>query len=266
MINLFSRKKPDNIVFLVGCGRSGTTLLSSLVGSCSNTHILSERRDLWHKVFPELNIWDNINSVLDFKTSDYNTKKNEKIRSVFFREAESHKKNNILEKLPINCFRLNFINEAFPEAKYIVIKRSPLEVAASIEEKIGKGNWYGVNDNKLRLLIEYAKSNNVETKDFLKTDFNKGLLEWKLSNIAISKFFNDSKKDFFLINYSNLTLNPKEILTEALNFLEIKYNEEALINCCKLVHKNLRNNENIKNNIQNNQKEFLISEGFIQEK
>ena len=239
MINLFSRKKPDNIVFLVGCGRSGTTLLSSLVGSCSNTHILSERRDLWHKVFPELNIWDNINSVLDFKTSDYNTKKNEKIRSVFFREAESHKKNNILEKLPINCFRLNFINKAFPEAKYIVIKRNPIEVAASIEEKIGKGNWYGVNDNKLRLLIEYAKSNNVETKDFLKTDFNKGLLEWRLSNIAISKFFNESNKDFFLINYSNLTLNPKEILTEAFNFLEIKYNEEALINCCKLVHKNL---------------------------
>ena len=116
------------------------------------------------------------------------------------------------------------------------------------------------------MLIEYAKSNNVETKDFLKTDFNKGLLEWRLSNIAISKFFNDSKKDFFSINYSNLTLNPKEILTEAFNFLEIKYNEEALINCCKSVHKNLRNNENIKNNIQNNQKEFLISEGFIQEK
>ena len=78
MINLFSRKKPDNIVFLVGCGRSWTTVLSTLIGSCSNTHILSERRDLWHKVFPELNIWDNINSVLDFKTSDYNTKKNEK--------------------------------------------------------------------------------------------------------------------------------------------------------------------------------------------
>ena len=73
---------------------------------------------------------------------------------------------------------------------------------------MGKGNWYGVNDNKLRLLIEYAKSNNVETKYFLKTDFNKGLLEWRLSNIAISKFFNDSKKDFS-INYSNLTLNPK---------------------------------------------------------
>ena len=266
MINLFSKKKPDNIVFLVGCGRSGTTLLSSLIGSCSNTHILNERRDLWHKVFPELNIWDNINSVLDFKNSEYNTKKNKKIRSVFFKEAERNKKNNILEKLPINCFRLNFINKVFPEAKFIVIKRNPLEVAASIEEKIGKGNWYGVNDNKLRLLIEYAKINNVETKDFLKTDFNKGLLEWRLSNIAISKFFNDSKKDFFSINYSNLTLNPKEILTEAFNFLEIKYNEEALINCCKLVHKNLRNNENIKNNIQNNQKEFLISEGFIEEK
>ena len=266
MINLFSKKKPYNIVFLIGCGRSGTTLLSTLIGSCSSTHILNERRDLWHRVYPELNIWDNINSVLEFKNSEYNTRKNEKIRSVFFKEAKRNKKNNILEKLPINCFRLDFINKVFPEAKFIVIKRNPLEVAASIEEKIGKGNWYGFNNNKLRLLIKYAKSNNVETKDFLKTGFNKGLLEWRLSNIAISKFFNDSKKDFFSINYSNLTLNPKEILTEAFNFLEIKYNEEALINCCKLVHKNLRNNENIKNNIQNNQKEFLISEGFIQEK
>ena len=61
-------------------------------------------------------------------------------------------------------------------------------------------------------------------------------------------------------------LKQNTLKKENFNFLEIKYNEEALINCCKLVHKNLRNNENIKNNIQNNQKEFLISEGFIQEK
>ena len=266
MINLFSRKKPDNIVFLIGCGRSGTTLLSRLIGSCSNTRILNERRDLWHKVFPELNIWDNINSVLDFKNSEYNNTKKEKIRSVFFKEAQKHKKNNILEKLPINCFRLNFINKVFPEAKFIVIKRNSFEVAASIEKKINKGNWYGFKDNKLRLLIEYANSNNIETKDFLKTDFNKGLLEWKLSNIAINKFFNESKKDFFLINYYNLTINAKEILTEAFNFLEIKYNEEALIKCCKSVYKNLSNKENIKNGVKKNQKEFLISEGFIQEK
>jgi len=266
MINLFSRKTPENIVFLIGCGRSGTTLLSRLIGSCSNTHILNERRDLWHKVFPELNIWDNINSVLDFRNSKYEKKRNEKIRSIFFEEAERHNKNNILEKLPVNCFRLNFINKVFPEAKFIVIRRNSLEVAASIEEKIGKGNWYGVNDNKLRLLIEYAKSNSIETKDFLKTDFNKGLLEWKLSNIAINKFFNESKKDFFLINYSKLTLNSKDVLTEAFNFLEIKYNEEALLKSCKLVYKNLRNKENIKNSIKKNQKEFLTTEGFFQEK
>ena len=92
MINLFSRKKPDNIVFLVGCGRSGTTLLSSLVGSCSNTHILSERRDLWHKVFPELNIWDNINSVLDFKTSDYNTKKMKRLEVFFLKKLKATRK------------------------------------------------------------------------------------------------------------------------------------------------------------------------------
>ena len=124
-------------------------------------------------------------------------KKMKRLEVFFLKKLKATRKNNILEKLPINCFRLNFINKAFPEAKYIVIKRNPLKLRRSIEEKIGKGNWYGVNDNKLRLLIEYAKNNNVETKDFLKNDFNKGLLEWRLSNIAISKFFNDSKKRFF---------------------------------------------------------------------
>ena len=92
MINLFSRKKPDNIVFLVGCGRSGTTLLSSLIGSCSNTHILSERRDLWHKVFPELNIWDNINSVLDFKTSVTTQKKMKRLDVFFLKKPKATRK------------------------------------------------------------------------------------------------------------------------------------------------------------------------------
>ena len=40
----------------------------------------------------------------------------------------------LLEKLPINSFRLRFLKESFPEARYIYLTRNGLEVSKSIEK------------------------------------------------------------------------------------------------------------------------------------
>ena len=44
-------------MFLIRCGRSGTTILSTAIGQNKSITYLNERRDLWHQAYAEFDIW-----------------------------------------------------------------------------------------------------------------------------------------------------------------------------------------------------------------
>ena len=140
---LFSLKKNKIIftpVFIIGCGRSGTTILGKTLSQHPQIKYLNERRDLWHSSYPKFNIWaeDTKNPVLFADKKDVNHDKNTLLRKLFFREQVLGNAKILIEKLPINNFRLDFLQKSFPEAKYIYLTRNGLEVSKSIEKRIQK--------------------------------------------------------------------------------------------------------------------------------
>src|SRR5690242_13900722 len=94
-------------VIIVGMARSGTTLVSHILGSLQNVHIEVEPHALWRtgnfKYFndEEFDITDEIvNSIRTKLTKNLNGK-------------------ILIEKSPINSLRPNLVNAVFPEAKII---------------------------------------------------------------------------------------------------------------------------------------------------
>ena len=180
-------------VFIIGCGRSGTTILGKTLSKHPEIKYLNERRDIWHKAYPELNIWDErIDSILYADEQNFSDKKNKKIKKFFFREQVFNKSKILLEKFPINSFRLNFIKKNFPQAKYIYITRNGIEVSKSIEKKIEKQNWY--KGKKFDLL----KSFDLEKYEKLNIQKNieKAMWEWRLSIKESDEFFKVEKNTF----------------------------------------------------------------------
>ena len=51
-------KQQFSPVFIIGCGRSGTTILGDTLSRHPKIKYLNERRDLWHKSYPEFDIWN----------------------------------------------------------------------------------------------------------------------------------------------------------------------------------------------------------------
>jgi hypothetical protein len=47
----------ENPVFIVGCPRSGTTILGQILGQTPSFFYLNEPRYIWCHVRPELDIW-----------------------------------------------------------------------------------------------------------------------------------------------------------------------------------------------------------------
>ena len=140
---LFNFKKSNytfNPVFIIGCGRSGTTILGNTLSNHPKIKYLNERRDLWHKSYPEFDIWNKNtqNPKLYTDEKDVVSKNNNLLHHLFFREQVLGKSTILLEKLPINNFRLNFLKNSFPNAKYIYLTRNGLEVSKSIGKMIQK--------------------------------------------------------------------------------------------------------------------------------
>ena len=195
---------------------------------------LNEPRNLWASAFPETDIWttkaSSRNGKLVFSAADAGQKKGEIIRRLFRFETIKSGKPVLIEKLPINTFRLNFIYQLFPDARFIHIYRNGLEVARSIEKCCEKEAWFGSHSFKWNLLVEYALSGD-DTKHLpalCSTYFDKGLLEWRLSTEAAVQFFRRLGPNvFFELNYDELLKNPVKTLSQLLEFLDLEEDSEV---------------------------------------
>ena len=226
-------------VFIIGCGRSGTTILGKTLSNHPKIKYLNERRDLWHKIYPEFNIWEEnvLNPKLYANEKDYCIEKSSELRNLFFREQVLGNATVLIEKLPINNFRLKFLQKCFPKAKYIYLTRNGIEVSKSIEKRIQKKNWY--TGNKFRLLQQY-----FEGETNIMSDQQKGMWEWKLSMDKSHFFFQKLKRDKFIhLSYQDFIENTEDSLSKIFEFLRLEINDKFL----EINSKNIKRNNNIIN-------------------
>lgn len=101
-------------IIIVGMARSGTTLVSHVLGSLPNIHIEVEPHALWksgnYKYYNDEE-YDVTPAITDF------------IRKKF---SENLNGQTLLEKSPINCLRPKLVHAVFPDAKIVYIERDPV--------------------------------------------------------------------------------------------------------------------------------------------
>jgi hypothetical protein len=186
----------DRPVFIVGCGRSGTTILGTALSKHRHIAYLNEPDHLWTRAYPEADVWTARARArggrLALTAADVERRKSRKLGRLFRFEAIRAGRPVLVEKLPVNNFRLDFIHRIFPDARFVHIYRNGLEVARSIEKVCQQGlaAWFGADSYKWDELAGYA-AGREDTKGLpalCATDFERGLLEWRLSTGAAGEF------------------------------------------------------------------------------
>ena len=224
----------SNPTFIIGCGRSGTTILGTSLSKHRKVTYLNEPRHLWFSAFPETDIWSSKaksrTGKLLLTEADVDSKKSKKLSRLFRLETIIRRRPVLLEKLPINSFRLEFIHHIFPDALFIHIFRNGLEVASSIEKESKKGNWFGSNSYKWNQLVDYARRND-ETSGLpaLCTTYrDMGLLEWRLSTEAVVAFLRRLPDTTFAeINYDEFVASPVEAVLQLQDFIGVDRDPEV---------------------------------------
>jgi protein O-GlcNAc transferase len=155
-------------IFISGFGHSGTTLMSVILGAHSQTHLIPyETR--WF-------LWGECN---DSEAIAYS-------HSISFEY--------IIEKTPMHVRRISQMSEIFPDAKFIVMVRNPLDVIASQYKRHGKMER-AIN----RLQKDYASIANVQHMECVK-----------------------------IVRYEDMVENPQGVIKDVCEFVGLLFEPEML--------------------------------------
>ena len=176
----------DQIIFISGCGHSGTTVLLAIVDSHPKIYAIKR----------ETNWFNNYQCVDSVIKQEYDFEKN-KPETLFY------KKEILAEKTPNHIFSVPVINRFFPNSQHIFIIRNPLDVCASLYKRYNDldraiDRWNNANHFVLSnlitesaWLIKYENLVNDSVTElqklcsFLNLDYCDSMLNFYQNNIVI---------------------------------------------------------------------------------
>ena len=223
-------------MFLLGCGRSGTTITGTLLGAHPDVLRLNEPHTMWRSVYALAGAYhagpDYAKSRLRAIAKDTTFKQALQIRAAFASRQGQSGKLQVLEKTPNNSYRVLWLNEIFPNATYIFLIRNGLDVAKSISRTASwKMDWYGGRDRKWHLLKEESVRQNWDTP--INDDcywVERGLIEWTLTVRA-------TQQDLLAaiptnrqlhVRYEDLVRAPSMFIERGHNFMRVPRHQRSI--------------------------------------
>jgi len=213
-------RKIVNRIFIVGCPRSGTTLLQSFLAghdqiyTLPETHFFSEIlkcNSIIKFYFKQKHIIKEFNIMKQgFNQNNFNFNLNrQSLVSEFIKlldeQALSNKKFNWVEKTPNHLHCIKVITKYIPDAKYVHILRDGKDVVASL----------------------YEVTNNYSEKwGGKKRSIKQCIRRWN-NDIKISEKHMGKINHYFIL-YSDLVINPQKELLNLANWLGIEFDKKMI--------------------------------------
>jgi hypothetical protein len=207
--------------FVVGCGRSGTTVLGQVMGGHPQVLYLREPYHLWAAVDRRTDVAD-LHHVTDgcFFMDGVHCTPGAQVR--FNRLVHrACRRARLVEKTPHNVARIGLLERLTVEPRYVHVVRNGVDVAHSIDRIAranayriaGKGRhnqWWGRDDCKWRALAREGAARGYYADEVprLKGHLQRGAYEWLVSLGEADRWRVPLGDRLCELTYSQLTLEP----------------------------------------------------------
>ncbi|MEP7168219.1 MAG: sulfotransferase [Bacteroidota bacterium] len=239
-------KKVESPIFIIGTGRSGSTLLGMLLSMHKQVGFLNEPKALWHFAYNKEDIigsysTDEANYKLDETHVAGKTETLMKKLYGFYLTTIFSKR--VVDKYPELIFRIEFVKKIFPDVKFIFLQRNGFDTCASTEQwikthRVENNNevedWWGLNNRKWKLMLEQivpaSKILNpyLEKIKTLNKQTDMAAVEWIAAMEEGIYFQKKYPESIFPVKYEELTANPEIVLSNIFSFCNLDYDSKCI--------------------------------------
>jgi len=232
-------RKVEKPVFILGTGRSGTTVLGMVLSMHREVGFLNEPKALWHAIHP---MEDLIGSYsrgeahynLDETDADPDMKRT--ARRLFGTYLAATFSRRVVDKYPELIFRVPFVKALFPDAKFLFLVRNGWDTCHSIEgwsNRLGAQvadeahDWWGVDRRKWDLLVGQVVAKHpdlaihAEEMRTWTSQRDMAAVEWIVTMREGLRLMREYPADVMRIDYEDLCRSPRQKMQEIAAFMEI---------------------------------------------
>lgn len=229
-------KRVDHPVFIVGMGRSGTTLLGRILAAHPSVGFLNEPKAMWHVIRDDEDIIGSYapphTGRLYLSAGDANEEVIRRGQALFAWYLRASHSKRVVDKYPELVFRHAFVHAIFPDARFLIAARSPWSTLKSVAEwsrshATDDADWWGVRDQKWDILWTQGVVQRTSNLDLVNLDlanekdhYVRAAIEWiVMTREAISLAAVDPLAQ--VIRYEKLVRHPRELIRDTLSFCEL---------------------------------------------
>lgn len=226
----------DRPVFIVGMGRSGTTLLGRILAAHPEVGFLNEPKAMWHVVRADEDVIGSYappgSGRLYLNEGDADPEAIRRYQSLFSWYLRLSGSRRLVDKYPELVFRAPFVRAIAPDARFLIAIRSPWSTLSSVAAwSVGHGtadsDWWGVEDLKWHTLWDQGVIAREENGDLAALDLRaesdhrvRAAVEWAVT-MRQAGALAEADPLSRVVRYETLIRQPREEVAEILRFCEL---------------------------------------------
>lgn len=233
-------KKVEKPIFIVGTGRSGTTILGRILSIHQDVGFLNEPKALWHSIYSDEDLIGSYSRGLAryrLGAEDVTEAIARDAHRLFGAYLTAVASQRAIDKYPELIFRFGFVRAIFPDAKFIFLVRNGWDTCQSIQgwsKRFGiqtNGeihDWWGLDCRKWHLLVDRIVSTSPDFKDIveevknLESETDRAAVEWIVTMKEGLRLIREFPDSVLMLGYEKFTSHPGKSLAEVLEFCELK--------------------------------------------
>ena len=232
-------KRVDRPIFILGTGRSGTTILGALLSMHRDVGFLNEPKAMWHVIHPHEDVIGNYDRGAGhyrLTAADATPEMRQTAHRLYGAYLAVTCSDRLVDKYPELIFRIPFVRQLFPDAKFVFLVRNGWDTCSSIGSWSTKHHetcnneihdWWGVNRRKWTLMLDeliepdpvYAGL--VGTLRGLQCQTDMAAMEWIVTMREGIRCVHAYENVIHMVKYEDLVQNPGATLEGILNFCEL---------------------------------------------
>lgn len=233
-------KQVKSPVFILGTGRSGTTILGIVLSMHRDVGFLNEPKAMWHALRKDEDLIGSYTSIpARYRLSAYDADPDvisaaHRLYGTYLRVTFTER---VVDKYPELIFRVPFVKKIFPDAKFLFLVRNGWDTCHSIQgwsARFGQQDgeevqdWWGINRRKWHLLVEQLVkehddlASHSEEMHSWTNHRDMAAVEWILTMREGLSLLREHPNNVLRVTYEELCHSPRRVMSNVCKFAGLR--------------------------------------------